>query len=106
MGSSYNKSPRDLSQLTENDLEFLANNTNFSREEIIEWHAGFYRDYKSGRMSKREFKTFYEQFQPGNNNATSNSFCENIFRVFDQDSNGYIDFQVQILDIFVIWVYF
>jgi Ca2+-binding EF-hand superfamily protein len=76
-------------ELTENDIDMLIKSTKFTRDEIIEWHVEFLRDYPSGRMTKHEFTQFYKQFQPS---QTSESFCKNIFRIFDRNSNGYIEF--------------
>ena len=67
----------------------LIKSTKFTRDEILEWHVEFLRDYPSGRMNKNEFSQFYKQFQPS---LTSESFCKNIFRIFDRNSNGYIEF--------------
>jgi len=76
-------------ELTENDIEMLIKTTKFTRLEILEWYTEFIRDYPSGRMTKHEFTQFYKQFQPS---QSSESFCKNIFRIFDQNSNGYIEF--------------
>jgi Ca2+-binding EF-hand superfamily protein len=73
--------------LTENETAMLLANTNFSRQEIEEWHAGFMRDCPNARLNKKQFVNEYKKFYP---NGQPDEFCEHVFRIFDADKNGFI----------------
>ena len=61
----------------------------FDEPTIRDWHEGFLQDCPSGRLSKRAFIDMYRMFFPS---GDADSFCKNVFRTFDRDGNGYIDF--------------
>ena len=44
-------------------------------------------------MTRSEFQRIYEDIFP---NGDSKMFADHVFRTYDNDSNGYIDFQVWI----------
>ncbi|OQV11501.1 Neuronal calcium sensor 2 [Hypsibius exemplaris] len=83
-------------KLTKSDLEFLRNNTNFDEAVIREWHAGFHRDCPNGRLSPNKFVEVYKVFFPS---GDAQAFCEHVFRTFDQDKSGFIDFKEFLLAI-------
>jgi len=83
-------------KLSKADLEFLRNNTNFDEAVIREWHAGFHRDCPNGRLSPNKFVEVYKVFFPS---GDAQSFCEHVFRTFDQDKSGFIDFKEFLLAI-------
>ncbi|RKO97462.1 hypothetical protein CXG81DRAFT_12017 [Caulochytrium protostelioides] len=78
------------SKLSEADLERLENETEFDRKEIQQWHKGFRKDCPSGKLDKEEFAKIYKQFFPF---GDARPFSEYVFRVFDADRNGAIDFE-------------
>ena len=43
-------------------------------------------------MTRSEFQRIYEDIFP---NGDSKMFADHVFRTYDNDSNGYIDFQVR-----------
>jgi len=79
----------DPTILTPKAIQMLKANTNFTEEQIREWHAGFLRDCPNGKLSKDRFVTVYEQFYPG---GKAKDFCKYAFATFDRDNNGTIDF--------------
>ncbi|CAF4900225.1 unnamed protein product, partial [Rotaria sp. Silwood1] len=79
----------DPTILTPKAIQMLKANTNFTEEQIREWHAGFLRDCPNGHLSKDRFVTVYEQFYPG---GKAKDFCKYAFATFDRDNNGTIDF--------------
>jgi len=90
MGGSSSK------QLSKEDLEFLLNNTTFSKPQIKQWYKGFMRDCPAGQLSRQKFLEVYSEFFPGGN---AEEFCEHVFRTFDTDNGGTIDFKEFLLAI-------
>lgn len=84
MGNPSSKSiqPKQL-----NDLAYV---TNFSRDEIKVWYQKFHEDCPTGQMNKGDFIQMYQEIFPDGN---SQEFAEHIFRVYDLDHNGAIDFR-------------
>ncbi|CAF2752111.1 unnamed protein product [Rotaria sp. Silwood2] len=78
MGNS-SSSKLDPTILTPKAIQMLKANTNFTEQQIREWHAGFLH----------RFVTIYEQFYPG---GKAKDFCKYAFSTFDRDNNGTIDF--------------
>ncbi|KAL8622437.1 hypothetical protein ACOMHN_034102 [Nucella lapillus] len=84
------------SKLSKEDLRFLEENTNFQRDEIKQWFKGFMRDCPDGQLSQEKFKEVYAQFFPGGN---PEEFCRHVFRSFDKDGSGSIEFKEFLLAI-------
>ncbi|CAK9296314.1 unnamed protein product [Gordionus sp. m RMFG-2023] len=83
-------------KLTADEIAFLKANTNFSEEQIKEWHKGFYQDCPKGNLSREKFIEVYKQFFPS---GSAEEFCDHVFRTFDTDNSGNIDFQEFLLAI-------
>lgn len=74
-------------ELDEYDIKYLLDTTNFTRQQIEEWHSGFLKDFPDGKLNKKKFIQIYKKSYPDGN---PDAFCEHIFRAFDIDSNGSI----------------
>jgi len=71
-------------------IKELAKETNFSENQIKDWYKSFLKNHPDGKCSKDEFvKTYGELFPHGD----STSFSEHVFRTYDSDKNGFIDFK-------------
>lgn len=91
MGGSSSKS-----KLSKEDVEFLKKHTNYDEVTIKEWHKGFKADCPDGKLTPEKFTEMYKGFFP---NGNAKEFCEHVFRLFDADKNGYIDFKEFLLAI-------
>ncbi|EUB56238.1 Neuronal calcium sensor 2 [Echinococcus granulosus] len=83
-------------KLPKEDLDFLMSNTHFTKKQIKQWYNGFIRDCPSGQLSKKKFIEVYSGFFPDGN---AEEFCTHVFRTFDKDNSGKIDFKEFLLAI-------
>lgn len=84
------KSSKNNSSISEEDLRFLVKNTKMSAEEIQAWHKGFLKDCPAGELTKDQFISMYSKMFPSGNPS---KFSENVFRTFDTNRSGTIDFR-------------
>ena len=70
----------------------LQDTTAFTAEEIRDYYKRFLKECHGGSMtlSLEDFKTIYNEFFPEGDAST---FAEHIFRNFDVDGNGKLDFR-------------
>lgn len=76
-------------ELTEQMIERLTRSTKYSVEQIKGWHRSFIRDCPSGKLSFKQFVDVYKQFYP---TEKAENYVERVFKTFDLDGNGFIDF--------------
>jgi len=83
-------------KLAKGDVEFLKANTRYDENTINEWYRGFMTDCPDGKLTPTSFMTIYSKCFPTGN---ANEFCDHVFRTFDSDKNGFIDFKEFLLAI-------
>lgn len=49
---------------------------------------------RTGRLTKAHMHSLFKKVFPGGDSET---FCDHIYRIFDSDGNGYLDFKVNTL---------
>ena len=80
---------KSKTSLDSEELNYLMKHTNLDGATVKQWYSGFLRDCPNGKMTQDQFFSMYRMLIPEGN---TEKFCEHVFRTFDADNNGYIDF--------------
>jgi len=96
MGNNNGKNK--VTKLTKEDVDYLKKHTNFNEEAIKEWYNGFRKDCPSGQLNREKFIAMYSQVFPS---GKADDFSQHVFRTFDTDHSGYIDFREFLLALHV-----
>ncbi|KAH8878381.1 Neuronal calcium sensor 2 [Schistosoma japonicum] len=75
--------------INKTELKKLSAKTHFTEAQIKKWYKGFIKDCPSGLLNRSTFLSMYTQFFP---DGKARLFYEHLFRTFDQDASGSIDF--------------
>jgi len=82
------------------DIDFIKQHTSYDDATILEMFEGFKRDCPEGTMTPEQFGEMYKKFivssktQQGNFKLeNADKFCEHVFRAFDADKSGSVDFK-------------
>nr|AYD91292.1 recoverin [Lepisosteus platyrhincus] len=75
-------------------LEDLKLNTKYSEEELTAWYQSFLKECPSGRITKQQFEGIYASFFP---DADPKAYAQHVFRSFDANSDGTLDFKEYII---------
>jgi len=78
------------SKLKDDTLDQLCADTYFSEKELKQWHKGFLKDCPNGLLTEQGFIKIYTQFFP---NGDPTKFASLVFRVFDENQDGSIEFE-------------
>merc|ERR1712244_157689 len=100
---SWEKTGREMggknskaSSLARSDLDWLIAHTKYNEQTILEWHKGFRIDCPDGKLTAASFRKIYRKCFPSDN---IEEFSDHVFRTFDKDKNGFIDFKEFLLAI-------
>ncbi|KAG9350276.1 hypothetical protein JZ751_026630, partial [Albula glossodonta] len=75
-------------------LDDLKLNTKYREEELCAWYHTFLKECPSGRISKEQFESIYASFFP---DADPKAYAQHVFRSFDSNSDGTLDFKEYIV---------
>ena len=75
--------------LNSEELLYVMKQTNLDATTINDWYGGFISDCPTGKMTPSHFSHMYKMLIPS---GDTEKFCKHVFRTFDTDNNGYIDF--------------
>ncbi|UJR20070.1 hypothetical protein I4U23_023202 [Adineta vaga] len=95
-----NKTPKQpYTELTQDDINNLKKNTNFSEKEIRQWHKGFVRDCQGDKLKEEKFIEIFRKYYISDDKR-SEAFCNYVFGLFNKNKDGVIDFEefLQIID--------
>ncbi len=62
-----------------------------SPDEIRTWHERFFDNNPDGRLDREEFRKLFHLLRQEPPERLDN-ICDHVFRAFDIDSNGYVEF--------------
>ena len=84
--------------LSDENLEFLMSCTRYDEATIKELHKNFMKDCPTGQLTPDKFIDLYKTFILRGN---AEQYCEHVFRTFDTDQNGCIDFEEFLLAMYI-----
>ena len=76
--------------LSQADFDFCVSHTKFEEAEILRWFKGFRKECPTGHLARDHVKRLFIKVFPAGNGTV---FTNNIFRIFDNDNNGFMDFK-------------
>ena len=85
-------------QLSEEDMEYIVTNTAISRENIEQQFQVFITNHPDGKISKKSFKTMMKACYPG---ANVEKLTKHIWRMYDSNNDGSIDFRELMMVLFI-----
>ncbi|CAH3026322.1 unnamed protein product [Porites evermanni] len=77
------------SKLSQENIRELQQSTYFDKKELQKWYRDFMKDCPSGELKQEEFQKIYQQFFPF---GDPSKFAAFVFKVFDKNSDGSINF--------------
>ena len=83
----------DLKNLTEDDIQFLLDNTGFTNEQMIRWHTDFLVKCTTGLITSAQFKAYYSLLLPERLADDARAeILDKLFGLFDIDGDGCLNF--------------
>jgi len=84
--------------LSKQDLDFIANHTAVSRDEVDRQYENFLSKHPDGKITKREFRNMMQACFPDYDTA---KLQEHIFRMYDTNGDNQIDFREFMIVLYV-----
>ena len=80
----------DKPVISDEDLEYIAEHTAATKEEVQEKFGAYLKHHPDGKISKKQFKTLMKVCYPG---AKTENLENHIFPMYDFNNDGKVDFQ-------------
>jgi len=77
--------------ITEEDLDYIAQHTSVSREDVSSRFDAFIKHHPDGKINRKEFRSMITTCYPDMTNCKK--LEKHIFRMYDTDGDGTIDFR-------------
>jgi len=77
--------------ITEEDLDYIAQHTSVSREDVSSRFDAFIKHHPDGKINRKEFRSMITTCYPDMTNCKK--LEKHIFRMYDTDGDGAIDFR-------------
>ncbi|VDL60722.1 unnamed protein product [Hymenolepis diminuta] len=77
-------------------VEELTRSTSFNEQEIHQWYRGFLKDCPSGQLTVEDFQRLYCALfcaSSGDTYGDPRPFARLVFRAFDQNGDGIVEFR-------------
>lgn len=87
---SLDQSNMKKATLKKTDLTYLIQHTKYNKQEIKDWYKRFRVECPSGELTKNDLQDMYSRILP---KEETGNIVEHLFRIFDRDGNGCIDFK-------------
>ena len=84
--------------LSDEDLDFIANHTAVSRDQVDEQYENFLGKHPNGKITKNDFRNMMQACFPDHDTAKLES---HIFRMYDKNGDGHIDFREFMIVLYV-----
>ncbi|XP_013406571.1 neuronal calcium sensor 2-like [Lingula anatina] len=94
MGNSRSKN-----RISKEDLLYLAKHTQYDKKQIKQLHKSFWEENPSGTLSRGKLMHIFSCINPTIDTRKAADFYEHIFRAFDADRSGDINFRDYLLTI-------
>ncbi|CAF0716371.1 unnamed protein product [Brachionus calyciflorus] len=75
--------------LSEEKISYLLENTEYDRDEIIQWNASFLKDCPNGYLDKKMLIKTFQKLYP---NGKPEKMCSKLFNALDIDRDKRVDF--------------
>lgn len=80
---------KNKNKLTSEDIQELRLSTEFTEDELNKWHKAFREKCPNGKMSEKKFAELYTNHY---STGDASIFAGHVFRTFDKNRDGTIDF--------------
>ena len=77
-------------KLSEEEINFISEQTGLEREKLLENHKRFLRKHPSGKLDLAGMKTMLSESMP---KADTSGLVEHVWRIYDTNLDGEIDFR-------------
>ena len=95
----FNRQTSRKVSLGTKELDFLTANTELKDREKLSFHFdNFIEKHPKGKITKKGFKEMYKELYP---NKNCEKIMERMFKMYDKDNDGYIQFRELMMVIYV-----